>query len=206
VSGCGGCPANNWGAAQVFTGCTGCDALQVLGTEITSFTVSATKDGYNKLDWEMSSLVPGGYSYVLRSADGISYQPIDSVMPGNESMTHFSSFDKHPQPGTNYYMIRYTDPRGMTFDSKAVKAVTDLYSGFNIYPSPFRTNFFLKYSGRIEQIILTDISGCNIPITYKPSGDGGTTEVYLRENIQPGIYIIHVRTEKSVMAKTLFKD
>ena len=206
VPGCGGCPANNWGAAQVFTACTGCDALTVLSTEITSFTVTPTKQGYNKLNWRMTSFMPGGYYYVLRSANGTSFTPIDSALLEDGDIADFDSFDKHPQPGINYYMIRYTDPRGMTYDSKPAKIVTEHVDGFNIYPSPFRTHFFLKYPGRIEQLILTDIAGRNVLITYAPGDLAGITEVRLKENIQPGIYIIHIRTEKNVMAKTLFKE
>ena len=154
----------------------------------------------------MTSFIPGGWYYVMRSANGVEFDPIDSAFLVDETVTYFSSFDKHPQPGTNYYMIRYTDPRGRTFDSKPAKIVSEYNDGFNIYPTPFKTKFFLKYPGRIEQIILTDITGCNIPISYASVDRAGTMAVKLKEHIQPGIYIIHVRTEKNVMAKTLFKE
>jgi len=71
---------------------------------------------------------------------------------------------------------------------------------------PFGNKLFINYANRVEQIILTDLTGRNILIHYLPKPGAKLIEIDVLEKIQPGIYIIHIRTDKSVMAKTIFKE
>lgn len=206
VPGCSGCPADDWGTAQVFTACMNCDALTVLSTGISSFAAAPTKYGYNLLQWHINSIQAGSVCRIMRSSNNSEFQVIDSIILYDDRVTSFSSMDQDPKPGNNYYMINYTDPSGMTFNSKAVKVLTETNDGFTVYPAPFKNDFTIRYSNRIQQIILTDITGRNIPIKFSLNERSATVKVDVLGNLQPGIYIIHIRTDKSVMAKTLFKE
>ena len=205
-SGCGGCPANNWGMAQVFTACSACSALSVLGSGITNFSASRTEEGFYQLRWEINSVSQGSYFRILRSTDGIHYQVIDSMIVKTGNLSSFYSIDKKPSPGNNYYMINYIDPAGMNFNSKVVKVQAEKIQGFDVYPTPFKNDFQINYPGIIEQVILTDMLGRNVAIKYSKHRRGAAVMVQVQEKIQAGIYIVHIRTKNNVMAKTIFKE
>src|SRR5687768_16781789 len=109
-SGCGGCPANNWGAAQVFTNCMGCGSLTVLGVQFTSFTALHRLNGGTKLSWQFAPVTKNAVFKIQRSADGKNYQTVDSIIVIDESTSLFNTIDKTPAPGNNYYMIKYINP------------------------------------------------------------------------------------------------
>jgi len=198
-SGCGGCPANNWGAAQVFTGCS--------RAQFISFTVAQTDNEVNKLVWQINSVARNAFFKIERSANGRDYHTIDSFIVKEESASLFNTIDKNPVPGNNYYMIRYIDPAtGIAISSKHVKIFSPNTNGFTVYPIPFDNKFFIDHTKGIEKIILTDLTGRNILIRYSLRPGSELTEVSVLQKIQSGIYIIHIRTEKNIMAKTIFKE
>jgi len=104
-------------------------------------------------------------------------------------------------------MIRYIDPAtGIAISSKPAKIFSENINGFSVYPIPFDNRFFIDHAKGIEKVILTDLTGRNIPIRYTVKPGSELIEVGVLQKIQPGIYIIHIRTEKNVMAKTIFKE
>ena len=205
-SGCGGCPANNWGAAQVFTSCAGCSALTVLSTQFSSFTVVQSGNGENKLSWQTSPVESNGLFKIERSGNGKNYQALDSFIVKETGASLFNSVDKNPMGENNYYMIKYINPAtGVTINSKPVKVFSENINGFTVYPVPFDNKFFIGYVADIEKIILTDMAGRNIAIRHSTRRDTQLIEVEVLEKIESGIYIIHIRTGKNSMAKTIFK-
>lgn len=206
-SGCGGCPANNWGAAQVFAGCAGCSALTVLSAQFISFSAAPADNGATKLVWQIDPVVQNGFFRIERSANGKDYQIIDSFIVKDANSTSFNVIDKNPVTGNNYYMIRYTDPAtGLPISSKPIKIFSGNTTGFSVYPIPFDTKFFIDHAKGTEKIILTDLTGKNIPIRYTIKPGSELIEVGILQKVQPGIYIIHIKTEKNVMARTVFKE
>jgi hypothetical protein len=205
-----GCQPNNWGAAQVFTNCAGCAALGVLRVQFVSFKATPTPDdGYSSLEWQISGARQNYIFKVERSADGIHYAPIDSFIVNEENRITFNSIDKSPLPGANYYMIEYIDPvTGKTVNSKTEKVFFEKSgSGLTIYPVPFDNKFFISYGQGMlpEKIILTDITGRNIRISYSNRENSGQIELCVMDKIEPGIYIIHMRTSKKYVAQTILK-
>jgi hypothetical protein len=206
-SGCGGCPANNWGAAQVFTNCMGCGSLTVLGVQFTSLTALHRFDGGTRLSWQFAPVTKNAVFKIQRSADGKNYQTVDSFIVIDESASLFNTIDKTPASGNNYYMIKYINPvTGIATSSKSVKVFSENVNGFTMFPIPFGDKFFISDVNRAEQIILTDLAGRNILIRYLPKPGAKLIEIDVLDKILPGIYIIHIRTDKSVMAKTIFKE
>ena len=204
-SGCGGCPANNWGMAQIFTDCVNCGAISVLGTGFTNFNATHTGEG-NRLQWSITPVETGSMCKVMRSSNGIHYFAIDSISVRDARSSFFTIVDKNPIPGNNYYMINYIEPGGRNFNSKTVKVIADTPNEFTIFPTPFKKQFYIKYNHKIEQIILTDITGRNIPIRSYPYEGSSQLTVELLDHIQSGIYIVHIRTEKNTVARTIFKE
>jgi hypothetical protein len=204
-----GCQPNNWGAAQVFTNCAGCSALGVLGVQFISFKATENSNGHYTLEWQVSGAKLQHLFKVERSADGIHFDPIDSFPVKEENRIQFTSIDKSPLPGTNYYMIKYIDPvTGKTVNSKTEKIFFEKSGAdLSIYPIPFDNKFFISYGPGMlpEKIILTDITGKNIRISYSTKENTGQIELSLVDKIEPGIYIIHLRTSKKYIAQTILK-
>lgn len=203
-----GCLPNNWGAAQVFTNCAGCAAIAVLPVEFVSFDVSGKNEGINKLQWQIASPVSEGKFTILRSVDGKSFYVIDSIIADNNSGVSFELIDKNILPVNNYYMIRFQSRlSAITLNSKIVKIASPSITGFTIYPVPFENNFFIHYESAIrpQQILLTDIAGKVIHITQAVHEADRTIEIKLQDKLQTGLYIIHMKTDKTVIAKTIFK-
>jgi hypothetical protein len=202
-----GCTPNNWGNAQVFTNCAGCAAIAALTIQFTSFTVLQETGGANKLQWQINTGITDGFFTVLRSSDGESYEPIDSI-PVKQA-TFFNAVDKNPLQGNNYYMIRYINSRtGMMVNSKMAKVFSEISAGFSLYPVPFDNKFYVGFipGTHPEKIMLTDVNGRNIRIRNTVREEAKLVEVEVLDKIQPGIYIIHMQADnKNIVAKTIFK-
>ncbi len=202
-----GCQPNNWGAAEVFTGCTNCSALMPLPILFRSFTATTTASKAIRLSWQMDATVPSGAFSIQRSADGISYYLIDSFTVNDANNSHFTTLDKNPLRGNNYYMIKYTHPNGFTTSSKIVQLFADNTPDFTIYPIPFDDKLFISCLPGLlpEKIILTDITGRNIRTQYVVKGSTQQIELSVLDKIEAGVYIIHLLTNKKYMARTIFK-
>jgi hypothetical protein len=203
-----GCTPNNWGNAQVFTNCTGCAAIAVLAVQFTSFIAYHEEDASNKLQWQVSAEINEGYFTILRSADGENFGVIDSVPVKQGKSSLFNAVDKNPLQGNNYYMIRYINSRtGMVLNSKMAKVFAETSAGFNLYPVPFDNKFYVGFvpGTHPEKIILTDVNGKNIRIRNIIRTEAELVEVVVLDKIQAGIYIIHMQTNKNIVAKTIFK-
>ncbi|MDP4263134.1 MAG: T9SS type A sorting domain-containing protein [Bacteroidota bacterium] len=203
-----GCHPNDWGAAQVFTNCSGCGAITVLPVRFISFTASRNQNGNHELQWQINSDIHEGMFYILRSTDGLTYYAMDSLFIHENTPPVFNSIDKHPLPGKNYYMIRYTNPHtGMMTHSKIAMLLPEITVGFNLYPVPFEDKFFITCEPGVypQKILLTDISGRNIRTRYFIRDGESSAEVVVLDKLQAGLYIIHMQTNKSLVAKTIFK-
>ena len=204
-----GCAPNNWGEANIFTGCSGCIGIITLSTDFISFNASRKQDGGNQLQWQMTSSTQDGYFQIARSDDGIRFKTIDSIK-ASSSFTRFNFVDKKPLTGNNYYMIKYTNhhQEGVEINSRIEKVHTTGPAGLKIYPMPFDKKIMVSYSPemRPQKIMLTDILGRNIPIREIPNESARHIEVQTIENLEPGIYVIHLLTERTVVANTIIKQ
>ncbi|MBL7740377.1 MAG: T9SS type A sorting domain-containing protein [Chitinophagaceae bacterium] len=202
-----GCTPNNWGVAQVFTNCTGCGTLAALTVSFTSFTAGSHTRSV-MLQWQMNSTVQSGLFRVLRSSDGSAWDPIDSLSAGQNNISVYNYTDQSPLRENAFYMIQYTNPlTGMMMNSKIIKMFTGIMAGFHLYPVPFDNKFFINYEpgANPEKILLTDLAGRDIRAKYTIREGSQSVEVIVLDNIQPGLYIVHMQTSRNVVAKTIFK-
>ncbi|RYF95246.1 MAG: T9SS type A sorting domain-containing protein [Chitinophagaceae bacterium] len=206
TSGCGGCPANNWGAAQVITNCTSCGSLAVLAGPVLSLRGNRS-NSENKLEWEYSVASREGYFIIGRSTNGRDFFTLDSVRVNAESTTKFRITDNNPLPGNNYYMIQYINPvTHTTVQSNTIKVITESPTGFSVHPVPFTNKFYVTDVKGVEKIMLTDMTGKNIPIRYSAKRERESFEIDVMQKIPSGIYIIHILTKTNIMAKTILKE
>lgn len=209
ASGCGGCPANDWGLARVFTGCVSCFALGVLPIQFSDFTGRNTGFG-NQLNWAMSIAAEGGLFKILRSEDGKDFKAIDSLKSIDFNQTiSYQITDKTPKQGDNYYMINYTHHQsGISINSSQIKLSNVNTTEFSVYPMPFTEKFFISYptGAKFDKIILTDITGKNLAIRYNIRSESNLIEVILSAEIPAGIYLLHMRTDRQNLAKTIVKQ
>lgn len=206
-SGCGGCPANNWGAAQVFTSCASCAALGVLPVQFTAFNGFAAAGG-NRLSWALSNTSQNGMFYILRSSNGKDFSVIDSVAVMQQGINNFNYNDAMPLYGDNYYMIQYSTPQsGMPLASRSIMIAAQKENTIAVFPMPFENKFYINYPAgdSPEKIIVTDVSGKNLAIKYTIKPQSHLVEVDVSADIPAGIYLLHMRTNKQNIAKTILK-
>ena len=206
-SGCGGCPANNWGSANVITGCASCMALGVLETAAIDLKVSRLSNG-NQLNWILTGSARPGKFIIERSNDALHFAPIATLAVPENSTTTFHHLDKSPEQGYNYYMIKYLNDEQAIIQSKAVRVSSEPSNGLTISPMPFQRNFTISFSTGLqpEKIIVTDISGKNIPIRYNIQPLNNNIDIEVLQDLAPGIYILHLKTAQSIIARTIFRQ
>lgn len=207
-SGCGGCPANNWGSANVITGCSSCMALGVLDAAFIDLHVTTVSSG-NELSWSLSGSPAKGTFSIERSADALHYTPIRTIdVAANVSTTTtFHHTDKSPLPGYNYYMIKFINNDKAGVNSKAVRVSSVPPQSLLISPMPFQQQFTITFpiDTHPEKIIVTDITGRNIAIRYSIHAVSNKAEVELLEDVADGMYILHVKAGNTTMARTILK-
>ncbi|MCG2615023.1 T9SS type A sorting domain-containing protein [Terrimonas sp. NA20] len=208
-SGCGGCPANNWGSATTITSCSSCSALSVLG--FSSIDLNAIPGSWgNQLSWTIKGISGPGQFLIERSADAVNYSPVASIdLPETTNITTtFYHLDKFPLQGFNYYMIKYIIKGKTIAVSKVTRVSTLPPNSFVISPMPFNRNFSVSLSSDLhaEKIIVTDMAGRNIPIKYNITPPANKIEIQLMEDIAPGVYLLHLKSDKTTMARTIFKQ
>jgi len=180
-----------------------------LPLQFISFNAIYNGDGANKLQWEANPVIHEGAFTVLRSPDGKQYSPIDSFTIDNNNDPTFNLTDNHPLHGNNYYMIRYTNIHsGLILSSRIAKVISKIKAGFNIYPVPFNDKFIIDYEQDThpQKILLTDVEGRDIRIRYKIREQARSVEVIILNKLQPGLYIIYMKTDKKIVVKPIFKQ
>lgn len=199
-----GCMPNNWGSAQVFTNCNSCATLVSLSIQFNSFTAHATNHG-NKLSWDLSAIATEGQLQVLRSGNGTRFDTLYTMAASAAGM-HYDFTDTDPLPGNNFYMIKYISPQGAYSNTK-VLPVFAAKNGITIYPVPFDNSFTIHFGDQMrpEKILLTDITGRHIKTHYLIKQNSQQVEVTMADQVEAGIYIIHVQTDKTYMAQTILK-
>lgn len=202
-----GCAPNNWGAAQVVPACTSCASIAVLPVHFTGLQVARTASDRNLLTWQCAGAQPGMVFRLLRSADGRYFSAVDSFTV-SAITSSYSITDKLPPEGLNHYMIQYTQPQnGTIYNSKTVKISSPPATPFSIYPNPFDKKLTIRFPVGTypEKVMLTDMLGRNIRINWHWQPDACLAEVMVEEFIPADIYMIHIRTNKSNISRTILK-
>jgi hypothetical protein len=106
---------------------------------ILSFTAKATAERQVSIDWRTVNEVNNKYFIIERAADGLKFTSIDSVAGKNLAIeNYYSSLDKAPLQGMNYYRLKQVDTDGKFTYSNiiAVKIGGTIKGEVLVYPNP----------------------------------------------------------------------
>jgi len=152
-------PGNGWGSATVYTGCSSCATVLLLG--IIDF--SATKTGNMvELQWSSPQDATSTYS-VERSSDGITFETFTTVVP-KVGQTTFTATDADITAPKLYYRVRSVSAIGATIYSSIALVETGLTGQFQVFPNPALSNSAITIlvpstSNGAARLSLVDISG-----------------------------------------------
>lgn len=198
-----GCTPNAWGAAQVFTNCSNCAALNVLAVHFTSFEIASGNAG-NVLKWQLDATASDHVFYIERSGDSRSFYTLDSVA-GN-TLRSFNYTDAIALPGINYYRIRCVSRNsGAVVISKIISSNDSRAGAIRSYPSPFEKEFNIELPAGelIERICVTDMTGKNIPVRYRQAGHQWIVTVL--NELPKQVLFVQLMTNKGVQAFKIIK-
>lgn len=180
-----------------------CDTA--LPITLTSFEVYSNQNRVN-LKWVTSSEENNDYFSIERSKDGVSYESIGTVSgAGNSnSVLTYEFTDENPLFGISYYRLTQTDFDGAseTFTPKSIyrSNVNDLV----IQPNPVQRGSKLSvYTGAAEgenvELSIFTASGINI-ITKQIAS---STEIDIQSDLEPGLYVVKVKSGTNQLVKRL---
>lgn len=180
-----------------------------LPVELISFKATKISNDQVQLQWSTASEKDNDFFTIERSQDGTNFTEIKRVKgAGNCSVTrNYTTNDKEPKVGVNYYRLSQTDYDGTTELLKVISINMD-----NSIPSPtkskvvlnpFTRNFSVLFnaSENIQaQVVLLSLNGHmvfkeNIEITE------GKNEYHFAngDELKPGAYILKIQTDSKVI-------
>ena len=164
---------------------TAAGGIYILPIELTYFNAYNNETSIT-LNWQTASEENNDYFTLERSADGINYEVIGSVLgAGNSSVTlNYSYTDNNPVNGVSYYRLTQTDYNG-DFEVFSPVSVSFLNEGnLEVYPNPAINEFNISMAGSMGRVsinlysiigtlvksIETDNNYTTIDVSDLPSG------------------------------------
>lgn len=147
----------------------------VLRTQLLSF--SARNAGPEvAIVWSDANEADAEHFDVLRSADGITFDPIGSVAGGtaSTSVAEHTLMDLAPLEGLSYYALDVIDDDGTHQRSQAVAVVRGSGSTSTIFPMPTTGICYWAVPGadRIERVVVLDALGREALVIQGPHAGG----------------------------------
>ncbi|MFK8102805.1 MAG: T9SS type A sorting domain-containing protein, partial [Saprospiraceae bacterium] len=130
-----------------------------LPVELTSFT-GKKLDNQVQLDWTTAAEVNHDYFSVERSTTGREFYPFDRVLGNGDSSTPkaYTSFDRNPNNGINYYRLVQHDLDGTTTNSRTIAIDFKAEATVKIIPNPVtENNFTVNYFSEKEGPVLLEL-------------------------------------------------
>jgi len=182
-----------------------------LPIKLTSFTaelLSGTPEV--QLDWSTSYEQNNHYFLVQRSADGQTFNVIDTVAAtNNETGSVYGYTDAHPQAGSNYYRLDQVDLDG-TATYSGIKEVTvaETTSGLQLSPNPADGVVYLSLGGNVSgslQVRLLDVQGRTLRNWVFEKPEGAWNQSLDVSGLSAGSYFIQVLGTNYQEIKTFIK-
>lgn len=174
-----------------------------LPISLTSLDVELYNDNHVLIEWVTASEDNNDYFEVLRSQNGLTYEPIGRVDGAGTTaqMMIYEYIDENPLQGTSYYKLRQTDYDGQfeEFGPKVINFFTEADGTcvLKVYPNPCpgncRANLSECPQGTPElRLMMTDATGNVISEQYDTRDFNGSFDIKIDKssNMKPGIYII----------------
>ncbi|RYM35442.1 hypothetical protein ERX46_00175 [Brumimicrobium glaciale] len=174
------------------------DVISTLPVELITFdAVKQNRDV--KLSWKTASELNNDYFTVDRSADGISWETIQTLSgAGNSShVSDYSWLDVSPYSGISYYRLKQTDYDGKSETFNIVSVVQNEVEELQAYPNPVSHSSTLlgvdsDKPNRIFNTVGVEVTG-NVNISHSPY----QKTVLDMSNLPTGLYYV-TNGEKSI--------
>lgn len=169
-------------------------AINPLPIELLNFSAVA-KGQQVEVEWNTLSEINNDYFTLERSADARDFEVIGVVSgAGNaQEISDYYFVDDAPLDGTSYYRLSQTDFNGIK-ESFPVQSVDmgNINSGI-IYPNPCSGLFTIEFAGveKERELNLYDLSG---KLLWVEKSDKKMVQVHLPDQLNPGVYLIEIRT------------
>lgn len=191
------------------------DDTNPLPVELESFTAQL-KQGVVLLDWVTASELNNDFFTVERSKDGQVYSALTRVEGSGTTpqRTHYSAVDHAPLKGVSYYRLKQTDFDG-TFKYVGIVAINNAANdaaALSVFPNPsLGKDVVMSATGfdKAEVLLftLTDTFGKQVYTVSAFTDDTGmATQLLPAATLARGIYIVTVRSSRTILSRRLVID
>ena len=184
------------------TTCLACPGgpCAVLPVELLSLN-TICDNGKVNLTWETATEINNSHFTIVRSTNGVDYQPIGKVGGAGKSnkTIRYSFIDPNPLPGTSYYSLKQTDFKGKSEIFGPVTVNCKRVAEFAIHPNPSEGTFVIEGAELNCDIVITDIFG-KIIFESKITGEKMKMDMSTHPN---GIYFIKIISERGIVSNKI---
>ncbi len=172
-----------------FSGGSGFGTMSPLPLDIIWFKGHArTRDIL--LDWEVALEKNVKEFIVEKSLDGVHYKDMSIVASRNLAAGTYSTIDKEPVQGNNYYRLSYNSVDGIRKILAYTQVAINGNTALSIYPNPARDVLYIDQKGWTGTAVIriTDLNGRTV---FRTESSQPATSIDLK-NFARGIYLVQV--------------
>ncbi|MBN8850284.1 MAG: hypothetical protein BGO55_32770 [Sphingobacteriales bacterium 50-39] len=146
--------------------------MNVLPIQLLSFTASEVNASLVDLRWSTGSEQNSNYFIVERSADGLQYDPIQTVPAAGNShqVLNYVARDGHPLKGMSYYRLKMVDLDGSAIYSEVRVVNIGGNTELAMYPNPAIDRTFIELNdNKALKVTVIDNAGRQLLSIIRPT-------------------------------------
>lgn len=163
---------------------------------LTSFNVRA-ESGKAKIEWVTSLEQNNDRFEILRSSDGVHFQPLGTVKANatNSNQKSYFMYDNSPSKGANYYrLIQYNiDGNRTDLGIKILQFTLQSQPSIIAFPNPSKNNLGVQlsnYEGQNITVIISDMAGKKVFQQTIAVNTNGYFSINAKSKLASGLYIL----------------
>lgn len=190
----------NVNEAAANTASTDCSIVP-LPVELANFS-GAWKDNEIHLSWITSSELDNSHFVVERSKNGSVWSAFDIIdgVGSSTSVTNYTSIDRHPHAGLNYYRLKQFDLDGTIRYSDIIAVSAASNPEVQLFPNPTKDNVIISASDFFSRIQITDARGAVLVDRDYQLIQQTTLDLSTLKN---GIYYVSIYSENGTSVERL---
>ena len=167
-------------------------ALNPLPVTIVNFTAIKQQQSVSLL-WTTENEKNFSHFEIEKKGSDNNFASIAAITANNNAALQQYTFnDETPFTGTSYYRLKLVDIDGNFTYSKVVSVTINNAPSFVIYPNPANDQVQIIFSGKINSIEISDVSGKLVKRM-----NSNTANRYNINDLQKGIYIVKIYDENN---------
>ncbi|MDC0231331.1 T9SS type A sorting domain-containing protein [Aureispira] len=185
---------------------------QLMSTELSSFNVKKHDKKQVQLNWVTESEDKLTYFEIERSHDGINFYTIGNRIAKGNSIyeTSYSTLDKMPLNGPNYYRLKMIKENGESEFSVIRVVVFRKDDGlFMVYPNPFDQVINIRFESsktdNLHVLIFNSIGQQVFESLYLINKGLNNLDLNLKAELPKGAYIMRVRADNHSVYRKIIK-